>query len=105
MFEFLLRSGIFFYTIPCQILLVLLGVFIARLLKTSRGQWLWLGVEVLTLIVCEITTKSDIMQTLVCYFFYILAFDLLIGHSIIGITKGFRWLVDWISKENSDGED
>ena len=51
MLDFLFRSGIFFYTIPWQLFLVLLGVFMARLLKTPRGRWLWLGVEILTLII------------------------------------------------------
>lgn len=102
MFDFLLRSGIIFYTIPWQILLVLLGVFIVRLLKTSRERWVWLGVEVLTLISCEIIAKTDIMQTLVSYFFYILALDLLIGHGIVGVIRGFRWLVDWINKHEDD---
>ena len=105
MLEFLFRSGIFFYTIPWQILLVLLGVFIARLLKTARGRWIWLGVEVLTLILCEIITKADLMLTLAIYFFYVLAFDLLIGHGIIGMIRGFRRLVDWLNKENADEEE
>lgn len=102
MFDFLFRSGIFFYTIPWQLLLVLLGVFISRMLKTSRGRWLWLGAEVLTLIICELITKAEIMQTLACYFFYILALDLLIGHGIVGMIRGFRWLVGWLNKENAD---
>ena len=101
MLDFLFRSGIFFHTIPWQILLVLLGVFVAGMLKTSRGRWLWLGVEILTLILCEIIAKTDIMLTLASYFFYILAFDLLIGHGIVGIIRGFRWLVDWINNENA----
>ena len=105
MLDFLFRSGIFFYTTPWQLLLVLLGVFIVRLLKTSRSRWLWLGVEILTLVVCEIITKADIMLTLASYFFYILAFDLLIGHGIVGMIRGFRWFVDWLNKENSDEEE
>lgn len=40
MLDFLFRSGIFFYTFPWQLLLVLLGVFIACLLKTPRGRWI-----------------------------------------------------------------
>ena len=102
MFDFLLRSGVFFYTIPWQLLLVLLGAFIACLLKTSRGRWIWLGVEILTLIVCELTTKTDIMPALACYFFYFLALDLLIGHGIVGLIRGIRLLVDWLNKENAD---
>lgn len=102
MLEFLFRSGIFFYTIPWQLLLVLLGIFIARLLKTSRGRWLWLGVEILTLIVCEIIPKTEIMPTLASYFFYILAFDLLIGQGIVGMIRIFRRLVDWLNKENAE---
>ena len=98
MLDFLFRSGIFFYTIPWQILLVLLGVFIARMLKTARGRWIWLGVEVLTLILCELTTKADIIPALASYFFYILALDLLIGHGIVGMIRGFRRLVDWLNK-------
>ena len=101
MLDFLFRSGIFFYTIPWQLLLVLLGAFIACLLKMPRGRWIWLGVELLTLIFCEITAKAEIMQTLASYFFYILALDLLIGHGIVGMIRGFRWLVEWINKENS----
>ena len=101
MLDFLFSSGIFFYTIPWQLLLVLLGIFIVKLLKTSRGRWIWLGVELLTLIFCEITAKAEIMQTLASYFFYILALDLLIGHGIVGMIRGFRWLVEWINKENS----
>lgn len=105
MLDFLFRSGIFFYTIPWQLLLVLLGVFIVKLLKTSRGQWLWLGVEILTLIVCEFTVKAEIIPTLISYFFYVLAFDLLIGHGIVGMIRGFRRLVDWVNKENADEEE
>ena len=103
MLEFLFRSGIFFYTIPWQFLLVLLGAFIVTLLKTSRGRWIWLGMEVLTLIFCEIITyaNQDIVSVLAAYFFYILAFDLQIGHGIVGMICGFRWLVEWINKENS----
>jgi len=101
MLDFLFRSGIFFYTIPWQLLLVLLGVFIVKLLKTTRGRWIWLGVEVLTLIVCEIIPKADIMPTLTSYFFYVLALDLLIGHGIVGMIRGFRWLVNWINQENA----
>ena len=101
MFDFLLRSGIFFYSIPWQFLLVLLGVFIARMLKSSQGRWLWLGAEILTLIVCEIIPKADIMPTLTSYFFYVLALDLLIGHGIVGMIRGFRWLVNWINQENA----
>ena len=101
MFDFLFRSGIFFYTIPWQLLLVLLGVFIARMIKTSRGRWIWLGVEVLTLIGCEFIPKTEIMPTLACCFFYVLAFDLLIGHGIMGMIRGFRWLVDWINNETA----
>lgn len=97
MLQYLFRSGIFFYTIPWQLLLILLGIFIATLLKTSRGRWIWLGVEVLTLILCELTAKTDIIPTLASYFFFLLAFDLLIGHGIMGIICGFRWLVDWIN--------
>ena len=105
MFDFLLRSGIFFYTIPWQLLLILLGIFIVKLLKTSRGRRLWLGVEIITLIVCEIIPKADIMLTLTSYFFYVLAFDLLIGHGIVGMIRGFRWLVDWLNKENAENEE
>ncbi len=101
MFDFLFRSGVFFYTIPRQLLLVLLGVFIAGMLKTSRGRWIWLGVEVLTLIGCEFIPKTEIMPTLACCFFYVLAFDLLIGHGIVGIIRIFRWLVDWINNETA----
>lgn len=106
MLDFLFRSGIFFYTIPWQIFLILLGVFIARMLKTTRGRWIWLGVEVLTLILCEIVTyaNQDIVSVLAAYFFYILAFDLLIGHGIMGIIRGFRWLVDWLNKEKTEEE-
>lgn len=107
MLDFLLRSGIFFYTIPWQIFLVLLGVFIVILLRTARGRWLWLGVEVLALILCEIITyaNQDIVSVFAAYFFYILAFDLLMGHGIIGIINAFRHLVDWLNKENSDEEE
>ena len=105
MFDFLLRSGIFFYTIPWQLLLVLLGVFIAHLLKTARGRWIWLGVEILTLIVCELTAKAEIIPTLASYFFYVLTLDLLIGHGIVGMIRGFRWLVDWLNKENAENEE
>ena len=105
MFDFLFRSGIFFYTIPWQLLLVLLGVFIAQLLKTSQGRWLWLGVEILTLIVCEFIPKAEIMPTLASYFFYILAFDLLIGYGIVGIIRIFRRLVDWLNKENAETDE
>jgi len=101
MYDFLLRSGIFFYSIPWQFLLVLLGVFIARMLKSSQGRWLWLGAEILTLMVCEIIPKTDLMLTLACYFFYVLALDLLIGHGIVGMIRGFRWLVNWINQENA----
>ena len=101
MFDFLFRPGIFFYTIPWQLLLVLLGVFIARLIKTSLGRWIWLGVEVLALTGCEFIPKADIMLTLTSYFFYVLAFDLLIGNGIVGIIRGFRWLVDWINNETA----
>ena len=105
MLDFLFRSGIFFYTIPWQLLLVLLGVFIARLLKTAQGRWIWLGVEVLALVLCEITAKADFMQTLASYFFYVLTLDLLIGHGIVGMIRGFRWLVDWLNKENAENEE
>lgn len=105
MFDFLFLSGIFFYTIPWQLLLVLLGVFIAGMLKTSRGRWIWLGVEVLTLIGCEIIPKADIMPTLTSYFFYVLALDLLIGHGIVGMIRGFRRLVDWLNKENAETDE
>lgn len=105
MLDFLFRSGIFFYTIPWQLLLVLLGVFIARLLKTTRGRWIWLGVEILTLIVCELTAKAEIIPTLISYFFYVLALDLLIGHGIVGMIRSFRRLVDWLNKENADEEE
>ena len=106
MLDFLFRSGIFFYTIPWQLLLVLLGIFIARLIKTSRGRLIWFGTEVFTLIVCEIIPKADIMPTLTSYFFYVLALDLLIGHGIVGMIRIFRRLVDWLNKENaSSGEE
>ena len=98
MLDFLFRSGIFFYTIPWQLLLILLGVFIACLLKTLRGRWVWLGVEILTLILCELTSKADFMPTIVSYIFYILALDLLIGHGIVGMIRGFRRFVDWLNK-------
>ena len=105
MLDFLFRSGIFFYTIPWQLFLVLLGVFIARLLKTPRGRWLWLGVEILTLIICELTAKTEIVPTLAGYFFYLLALDLLMGHGIVGMIHGFRLLVNWINKENAENEE
>lgn len=105
MLDFLFRSGIFFYTIPWQLLLVLLGVFIARLLKTPRGQWLWLGVEFLTLIVCELAAKTEIVPALASYFFYLLALDLLMGHGIVGMIRGFRLLVDWLNSENTEKEE
>lgn len=102
MFDFLFRSGFYFIFFPGHLTLIVLGIFITYLLKTSRGQWIWLAVEILTLIICELITKAEIMQTLACYAFYILAFDLLIGHGIVGIIRGFRWLVDWLNKENAD---
>ena len=101
MLDFLFRSGIFFYTIPWQLLLVLLGVFIVCLLKTPRGRWIWLGVEILTLIVCELTAKTEIVPALAGYFFYLLALDLLMGHGIVGMIRGFRLLVDLLNQENA----
>ena len=101
MLDFLLRSGILFYAIPWQLLLVLLGIFIVHLLKTPRGRWIWLGVEILTLIVCELTAKAEITSTLASYFFFILALDLLIGHGIMGIVHLFRRFVHWLSKDEA----
>ena len=104
MLDFLFRSGIFFYTIPWQLLLVLLGVFIACLLKTPRGRWIWLGVEILTLIVCEFSSKAEILPTLASYFFYLLALDLLVGHGIVGMIRIFRRFVDWSNKDSRPDE-
>lgn len=107
MFDFLFRSGIFFTFFPGHLTLIVLGILIACLLKTARGRWIWLAAEVLTLITCEIITDAnqDIVPILGAYFFYILAFNLLIGHGIVGIIRGFRRLVDRLNKENADTEE
>lgn len=61
--------------------------------------------EILTLTVCALTAKTEIVPTLASYFFYILALDLLMGHGIVGMIRGFRWLVNWINKKNAENEE